>query len=237
MIHWSFSFADRIGGAKCFGDVCLGGSDCLLGPRPEMSPQSNARRESATGSVGRGGGDLFTRQPALFPRRRKQEVIRLAEMATSDHHVQLVIAQSRCHLFELEPPPPAPAHGPRSRIIAHKDGQFVNVRCDPANAMEQFVSDNANAIRIDERSSRSRTQHRIEHNPFPRDVAGLRRSERRRLRPQRRSFPTSRSLRRIGTRPRPGNPVSAGPGWPERGSTARTPRVDCTVRAEMQATP
>src|SRR5450631_1431299 len=90
-------------------------------------------------------------------------------MTTCDDHIQLRISvsessSSRRDLITTQ----------GFRIIPYENCQFVNVRGDPSNAMEQFVSDNANAICVDERSTRSRTKHRIEHNPLPRDFAGLR---------------------------------------------------------------
>ena len=100
MVHGPFSFTDGIGGTKRFCDISLGGSNSLAGGLAGNETREQGARESATRSVGRFGDDLFSIQPTPLPRGSEQEIIGLAEVATGDHHVQLIVAQSHRHLAQ-----------------------------------------------------------------------------------------------------------------------------------------
>ncbi len=100
MVHGPLPFTHRIGGTKRFCDISLGGSNSLAGRLAGNEAREQGARESATRSVGRLGDDPFSFQPAPLPRGSEQEIVGPAEVATGDHHVQLIVAQPHRHLAQ-----------------------------------------------------------------------------------------------------------------------------------------
>ena len=97
MVHWPFPFSNPIGRTKRFCDVSFGGSGSLPGRQAGNESAQQSARESAAGSVGRVGDDLFSRQPIPLPRGSEQEIVGPVEVAAGDHHVQRIVTQLRGH--------------------------------------------------------------------------------------------------------------------------------------------
>ena len=94
-------------------------------------------------------------------------------MAACNHDIQLVVsAGARSPGAELRPP--APARDRNTGGHTGKDSQLFQVRGDPPDALEQFVTDQADPTLIDERRPRGGAQYGVENNPFPQDCPGVR---------------------------------------------------------------